>query len=354
MRCLTLADALRALGATCSFICRTHPGNLLHAIEKRGYETTALQAGEDCEAGALADGALAHAAWLGADWQTDARQTLAAIGERQAAWLVVDHYAIDARWESAVRPACHALMAIDDLADRTHDCELLLDQNWYGASTPARYDRLVPETCEKRLGPRHALLRPEYALLREWMPAHDGIVRRLLIFLGGSDPTNETAKVLDVLDHPAFDVLAADVVLGPNHPDPDGIARRVAGRPATSFHQGLPSLAGMMARADLMIGAGGSTSWERMCLGLPAIVISIADNQTPTNLALMEEGYIDFLGEMGDVTVAHIAAALKRAMANPDALQLQSRKMQQLVSGTGAGEIAATLLNRTLHNRPCH
>ena len=342
MRCLTLADALKTSGASCRFICREHPGHLLDLIRQRGHEAIGLPATipSGSTEGAVADETkLAHAAWLCTDWRNDVAQTLTSIHGELIDWLVVDHYAIDSCWERALRPACRKLMVIDDLADRAHNCDLLLDQNWFGDETEMRYSKWVTENCRCLLGPEYALLKPEYAQLRVLMPPRDGIVRRVLVFLGGSDPTNQTGKVLDALMRRGLEHLAVDVVVGVNHPDPKGISVQVTTRPATTLYQDMPSLAGLMARADLMIGAGGSTTWERMCLGLPTIVVSIADNQTATNVALMKAGYINFVGNMNDVSSETLAAAVDRCLTNPKTLKTQSALGRNLVLGAGTAVV---------------
>ena len=221
---------------------------------------------------------------------------------------------------------------------------MLLDQNWFGDITPTRYRSLVPPHCKCYLGPEYALLKPEYAQLRATMPPRDGTVHRVLVFLGGSDPCNQTAKVFTALMQPSFAHLQVDLVLGQNHPDAEGVAAQAATRPGTSLHQGLPTLAPLMVLADLMISAGGSTTWERMCLGLPAIVISVAANQTPTNLALMNAGFINFLGDMNDVSASNIAEAITRCLGNPAALKVQSSLCQKLVMGNGVQMICQQLL----------
>ncbi len=347
VRCLTLAEALRARGASCLFVSRNHPGNMLSHIQANGFEVLSLPESPGAVVlPVVAQPVPAHANWLGVDWETDAGQTLDAISGMAVDWLVVDHYAIDARWERRLRPASKRLVVIDDLADRSHECDLLLDQNWFGEQTQDRYRSLVPASCRCMLGPGYALLRPEYAKLRVLMPPRDGIVRRVLVFMGGSDPHNQTGDVLDALMQLGLDQLVVDVVIGVNHPDPQDIARKVAARPASNLFSGLPSLAGLMARADLMIGGGGSTTWERMCLGLPAVVISIADNQTPTNFALTKAGYIDFLGKGDQVTVDMIAAAVRAKLADVGRMQLMSRLSQELVQGAGLSIVIGCLLEK--------
>ena len=336
MRCLTLADALKAQGVHCHFISREHSGHLLEVIRQRGHMVTALPAGNPISAmTANVVPQPAHAAWLGCDWQIDARQTGDILADLQPDWLVVDHYALGQQWQETLAPHYRKLLVIDDLADRPHSCDLLLDQNWFGYDTPTRYRNLVPPHCKCYLGPEYALLKPEYAQLRESMPLRDGTVRRVLVFLGGSDPTNQTGKVLTALMQPSFAHLQVDVVIGQNHPDVEGIAAQAVARSGTTLHQSLPTLAHLMARADLMISAGGSTTWERMCLGLPAIVISLAANQTSTNVALMNAGYINFLGASDEVSVADIAHALQRDLDNPELRREQSHRCQNMVTGLG-------------------
>lgn len=349
MRCLTLADALRERGARCGFVCREHPGHLLDLIRARGHEAHALPL-SDAPPASRGGVSHDHADWLGADWGSDAQQTRAAMHGAPVDWLVVDHYALDARWEKQLGAHCNKLLVIDDLADRPHDCDLLLDQNWLGPGPDRRYVGLVPERCRMLLGPRHALLNSEYELLRVSMPERDGRIRRVLVFMGGADPGNQTSKVLEALMHPTLESLAVDVVVGVNHPDPDRVRNAVAERAATTLHQGIPSLAGLMAHADLMIGAGGSTTWERMCLGLPAIVIGIARNQLEICRALMAAGYIRFLGEMDTVTSADIITAIQAALKDRAGMQQQSLQCRHLVTGSGARDLATILVPEVLPN----
>lgn len=353
MRCLTLADALKAQGAECHFISREHPGHLLELIRQRGHKVSGLvppatppevavksKLNEDL----IPKQESIHAAWLGSTWQADVQETTAILATLQPAWLVVDHYALDQRWEEALAPHYRKLLVIDDLADRPHHCDVLLDQNWFGEDTPARYRNLVPPHCKCQLGPEYALLKPEYAQLRESMPPRDGTVRRMVVFLGGSDATNQTSKVLEALVQPGFAHLRVDVVISQNHPDIECVAAQAAARPGTTLYQDLPTLASLMVHADLMISAGGSTTWERMCLGLPAIVISVAANQTPTNLALVNAGYIVFLGDKNEVSSSNIAKAITWCLENPAALKAQSLLCQKLVAGDGAQIISQQLL----------
>ncbi len=341
MRCLVLADALLAQGAQCHFLCRAHAGHLTDLITARGHQVSLLAAPTP----GGADDERSYAAWLGAAFEDDAEETLACLGRfGRPDWLVVDHYGIDARWQTRVRAGVGRLAVIDDLADRRHDCDLLLDQNWLGPDQEDRYQNLVPPEARQCLGPAYALLKPEYAQLRPWRPPHDGLVRRLLVFFGGSDPDDLTSRALHALSAPEFDHWVLDVVLGPNHPNMAGVTRLAQARPGTVLHRPLPSLAGLMLRADLMLGAGGSTNWERMCLGLPTVVISIAENQMLVNESLFKAGYIDFLGAHEEVTVEAIRVRLQFIAKNHGLLKRISSLGMELVPGHGAALVSDLFL----------
>jgi len=348
MRCLTLAEALSARGAESYFLCREQPGDMIQQIRTRGFQVHVLS---DVKKSGIFTGSSGSAKdvyqeWLGVTTEQDANDCRLIVQQLNPDWLVVDHYALDSRWETLLWPLCGRLMIIDDLADRVHECDVLLDQNWFGDETHNRYKNLVPEKCECLLGPEYALLRPEYAQLRHLMPPRDGFISRVLVFFGGSDPTNQTGKALKALSQEGLEDLVVDVVIGINHPDPRSISEQVSARRTTTVYQGLPTLAGLMARADLMVGAGGSTSWERMCLGLPCIVISIADNQLATNKMLMDAGYIEFIGSMTEIDPIKITLAVQHCLANPERLKNQSALMQELVSGIGTERICECIFSR--------
>lgn len=199
MRCLTLAGELKEAGAQIIFICRECEGNLCDLIEKQGIPVARIS-------GELQS------------WEADAFQSLEALKKYgKADWLVVDHYSLDHRWEAGIRNAAEKIMVIDDLADRIHDNDLLLDQNLY-EDLENRYNGLAPPHCIKLLGPRYALLRPEFRKARASLRKRDGIIRRILVSFGGSDPSNETAKALEAIGLLGKPEIAVDVVVGSSNP----------------------------------------------------------------------------------------------------------------------------------------
>jgi UDP-2,4-diacetamido-2,4,6-trideoxy-beta-L-altropyranose hydrolase len=275
-----------------------------------------------------------------AGWQEDAVRVGALLADEPADWIVVDHYGLDARWEGQLR--AHArVMAIDDLANRPHACDLLLDQNLYDDQA-TRYDGLVQPGCERLLGPAYALLRPQFAAARAQRRAHAGQVQRVLVCFGGSDPGNETAKALDALAM-LDSGMAADVVVGAGNPHWRSIEQRCSQLPWATFHMQVEDMAALMLEADLCVGAGGSMSWERCCVGLPGILLAVADNQVQAMRTLARHGCVRFLGMAEQVSAGQLAQAVSELMRNPGQLVALAERGLQLVDGEGTARVAARL-----------
>lgn len=331
-RCATLAGHLRERGAEIRFLCRELPGHFCDWLAGQGYAVTRLPGGEWT---AEADAAASSAA-LAAEGPLD--------------WLVVDHYGLDARWQRLLRLHARRLMVIDDLADRPHACDLLLDQN-FRPGPPLSYATLAPG-AQLLLGPRYALLRPEFAVARAKLEARSGSVRHILICFGGADPHNHTAAALAALAPRAATLARIDVVLGAANPHRQSIAALCASLPQARLHCPADDMAGLMAAADLAIGAGGTMNWERACLALPTLAFAIADNQAPGLTALLAAGVL-----LGQATVtppdaAAIGAWLDCLLDNPPLLQGLAERSSALVDGRGADRVADLLLPPALSLRP--
>lgn len=327
MRCLTLADTLREHGVASTFVCRSDAGHLIERVRLRGH--AALPLGTSFDVGC----------------EEDARRTLAALEDNPASWVVVDHYTLDARWERAVR-GTRKVMVIDDLANREHDCELLLDQNL--GRTLRDYDGLVPATTRILAGPEFALLRPEFAQLRPYSLSRrksGSAIGRVLVTMGGIDQHNMTGTVLEALSewHPScpFSVVA---VLGPSAPWIDSV-KALAGRLPfeTEVVVDAQNMAKLMADADVAIGAAGSTAWERCCLGLPTITLVLAENQRGGAEALAAAGAIIQLTSTGSTLTVELRANLGR-IARGDRLCEMSAAAAQITDGTGCARVAAEML----------
>jgi len=338
MRCLTLAESLRQRGVHMHFICREHAGNLVALLQQKVMPVTKLPAPAVSETTYGED----YAAWLGVTQAEDAEQTIEVLKVEKPDWLVVDHYGLDAEWEQRLRPHVNKLMVIDDLANRRHDCDVLLDQN-YSTEGEQRYTGLVPDTCKLLVGPRYALLRPEYTAHRKTLRTRDGQVRRVLVFFGGTDPQNVTGMALEILSRPDLKYLDVDIVIGANNPHRKTIEQQVLRRPHTTLYESRPHLADLMTQADLALGAGGTTTWERLCLGLPSLVVSIAENQVASCVALHRSHLIDYLGYQDKVDATGFFHEIINMIGNHGRLVEMSLAGQALVDGLGTAIINETL-----------
>jgi UDP-2,4-diacetamido-2,4,6-trideoxy-beta-L-altropyranose hydrolase len=312
-----LADALRVKGAECHFICRALSGHLMESIRLRGYLVNSLLGPVQPAQAAVKNGTntdqvwqpnqqhkQAYGTWLGSTWESDAQETAAVLTNLQPDWLVVDHYAIDQRWEEALAAYYRQLLVIDDLADRPHRCNLLLDQNL--GRRPQDYSDLVPALCRVLTGPHYSLLRPEFALLRPYSlkrrQTHPTL-RQLLITMGGVDQTNATKQVLQALKTcPLPQGIRISVVMGLTAPwllDVRELARQMPW--STKVVVNVSDMAQRMADSDLVIGAAGSTSWERCCLGVPTLLVVLAENQQIGAQGMEAAHAVRLIGGVNDI-----------------------------------------------------
>lgn len=343
MRCLTLAGALAGHGAECHFICRDHPGNLIDFIASKGFATHRLPVLSPFDTDADAPGT-AHSHWLGATQSQDAEACAPILEALRPDWLIVDHYALDARWELALAPHYRKLMVIDDLADRPHACQVLLDQTF--GRDAADYRPLVPDACRLLCGSQYALLRPEFAALRSYSLQRrtQPVLRELLITMGGVDKDNASGQVLQAL---RTCPLPADcritVVMGATAPWLDEVRIQAQDMPwPTRVLVGVSDMAQLMADSDLAIGAAGATAWERCCLGLPAIMLTLADNQVQVARGLAQSGAALVIREVQEVA-DQLAALIAPLVTQPTTLLAMSRSAMSIVNGCGAETLARLL-----------
>jgi UDP-2,4-diacetamido-2,4,6-trideoxy-beta-L-altropyranose hydrolase len=327
MRCLALASRLRERGAQSLFLCGDTAGNLCDLIQELGFGAARLPAYR-----------------LPADWQRDADGTCSAIGSRGLVpdLLVVDHYGLDARWERALHPLVGRIFVIDDLANRFHDCDVLLDQNLHDFPD-SRYLALVKPGTRVFVGPRFALMRSEFdnAAVR----LRDQGLRRLLIFFGGTDPTNEAQKLISALRTLGTDSPDAMLVLGPVNPHAAGVERSAAGLTKIEIFKSTSRMAELMSEADLGVGTCGASAWERCSLGLPALVVVNAENQRDDARILHALGAVRNLGCSVDAKIDDWVAALRALQQDPMALLAMSRASAHVMQGREDAwqELEATL-----------
>lgn len=322
VRCATLANRLRQQGAQVQFICKELPGNWIQWLKDAGFPVYVLPDSED-EAQLVVK-------WL---------QTQTQLPD----WLVVDHYSLDTRWENAIRPYVKRLMAIDDLADRPHSCDVLLDHNL--SLEPNRYQGLIPSGSQTLLGPKYCLLRPEFHEFRQKVQRVDRVLSDILVFFGGSDPTNETLKALQAFQALSWSDVEMNVVIGASNPNKQSLEKLASLIPNVTLHYQTPRIADLMLKADLFLGAGGTTTWERCCLGLPSLVLTIADNQEALTEAVAQYGAVICLGKAQETSWEEIRDSLDRIRRAPETLRQMSVLGMKLVDGLGTERVVQAMNN---------
>ena len=300
MRCLTLAHVLKENGASVNFICRKHDGSLIDKIHSSGFNVYELRASEESEI----TNKLEHSHWLGSTQEEDANDCINIIKSKNIDWLIVDHYALDEKWEERLKPYCKKIIVIDDLADRNHQCEILLDQTF--GRDKDDYFPFTPKNCDFLLGARYALLRPEFSRWREYSLRRRGRsqFKQLLITMGGVDVDNVTEKILDELKISTLPININIVVLmGESAPHLKAVKSKASSLPyKTEVRVGVNNVAEIMANTDIAIGASGATTWERCCLGLPSIQIVTARNQFFLSEALARHNIVKLVKSVKEIT----------------------------------------------------
>ncbi len=338
MRCLTLAEKLKSVSNSITFISADYDGNLISLIEKRGFSVEVLNR-------KINDVSLGEESkWLGIPWHEDAGACKEILKECDGVdLLIVDHYGIDAKWERKLSSYSAKIFVIDDLADRQHHCDILLDSTFGREITD--YRALVEHgKSELLLGSSFTLLRPEFLELRELSLKNrtdNAGIRSILLAMGGMDPPNTSLKVLKALDLERNSNWNVKVILGPGAPHYSELKKI-----ARTFSMNVEvlstvnNMAELMCDADLAIGAAGTTSWERCCLGLPTIMIQTAANQTFVVESLSKVGAAIYVGDQKELRSEYIISAV-REMNN--ILPKVSGIARKICDGLGVSRIAEYL-----------
>ncbi|OMF91054.1 UDP-2,4-diacetamido-2,4,6-trideoxy-beta-L-altropyranose hydrolase [Paenibacillus sp. FSL R7-0337] len=338
VRCLALADELGKSMHEVVFICREIPDHFLKLIEKKKiffirHESKYL-------VGSIED---AHSLLEILNNKFDAIQE---------DFLIIDHYGIGYDWESVLIKKIDNIMVIDDLANRKHLCNILLDTNLYD-DPEKKYKGLLPPRTKKFFGPTYALLREEFLELRNEMIdkglyVHESI--NILVCFGGTDPTNETLKVISALELgiETDNEFNLTVILGQANPNIDIIKNKCSLFERVKLLIQPPSMALEMSKADIAVCGGGTMTWERYCMGLPAFVIAIADNQ----IGIAQQGEkrnIDrYLGESCFVTEQRIKEELAIFLKSPNNCGKKRESAMNLVDGKGVKRVVAILTDMNM------
>jgi len=321
MRCLTLAKQLKKMNFDVEFISKKLGGDISQLVKKNGFKVHYLDKKLTISKSSI----------------KDAEQTTKIINKNRKVlpYLIIDHYDLDIKWEKRLREFVNKIIVIDDLADRKHDCDLLIDQNFYN-NLKNRYNKLLSKRTVKLLGPKYAMLRDEFFEFRKKVKPRKKF-RKLLISFGGTDSTNETRKVLKSIKFLKNEKLErVDVVFG--GVNKNEIKKLCQPIPNAKLHSNVKNIAKFMYNSDFAIGAGGSTIWERFCLGLPTYVSVVALHQKETTDALAKKECLVNIGMADIITVKRYAKILD----NIDKKKLYriSKNSLKIVDGKGTRRVA--------------
>ncbi|MUK65323.1 UDP-2,4-diacetamido-2,4,6-trideoxy-beta-L-altropyranose hydrolase [Aliivibrio fischeri] len=346
-RMLTLARKLESNGHQVVFICRKLGGNLINFIEE-SFNVISLPEPEEEE---NFNTHCAHGNWLEVPYETEIAQVqdvvshyLSGLTRTKLDWLVIDHYALDERFQVALRPLSCSILQIDDLADRVHDVDMLLDQNYYSLGN-SRYDAFLPSFTKRLCGPKYALLRDEFRESRKHLPNYTQRLskRKVVLFFGGIDWANETSKaLLGLLSVESGDHL--DVIIGMNNPHKQQLEALCAEhKTRVTLHVQVKNMMDYFSDAYLYVGAVGATTWERCVLALPGIVCSVADNQTQLAKDLHDINGHCYLGLNSELSSQDYALAYQRFISQKELLLNQSSICGDLVDGKGCERVVEHL-----------
>jgi UDP-2,4-diacetamido-2,4,6-trideoxy-beta-L-altropyranose hydrolase len=321
LRNVVIAGWLQRAGLSVAFASRRLDGDLIDRVRAGGIDVFEL---DDA-------GAPRHDTWLSVDLDVEIAAMIKLISRlsRPPRWVIVDHYELDARWEREIAQLGIRICAIDDLANRPHDVDILLDAN---VEDVVRYAGLVPDRTRLFIGMRFTPVRDAFVRERESARVRDGTVRRILIFYGGVDWTDETTKALRAFRLVPHD-LQIDVVVGFSNPRRNQIEAAIDAEPRARLCAGDGEMAELTASADLALGAIGGAMWERFFVGCPSIVTGTLDICAHVGPVLAPSGAMVWLGNAAGVREADVAAAVLTLLEDPQRVRDMSRSALALSNG---------------------
>ena len=319
MRCLTLAQELKNNFDKIIFLTQKNSSDFTETIMKNEFEVIFISANND----------------------SDIIKNIVTTNSVNKNFLLIDHYNVDSNFESSLKNTFEKIFVIDDLANRKHDCDLLIDQNYY-RDLNHRYEKLIQNDTITLLGPKYAIIRSEFRSINKKTIKKNSQIKKILISFGGSDPTNECKKSLDALcsiENNQFEIVA---IVGIYNNKFEQLKKLYEKYSNIKIYRHVNDLSLLMLNSDLFIGAGGTTTWERFYMGLPSIVTIISDDQKESIEFLSDMGHVINLGLAKNVTSKTYVQTLQKP--NFDLIYNMSINNQKLVDGNGSNRIKSQII----------
>ena len=320
MRCLTLAQELKNNFDKIIFLTQKNSGDFIGTIMKNEFEVIFIPTTNN---------------------DPNIIKNLITAYSENKNFLLIDHYDIGSNFESSLKNIFERIFVIDDLANRKHDCDLLIDQNYY-RDLNQRYEKLIQNGTITLLGPKYAIIRPEFRKINKKTIKKNSQIKKILVSFGGSDPTNECKKVLDALcsiENSKFEIIVAAGIYNHKFEQLKKLYEKYSN---IKIYRHVDELSRLMVNSDLFIGAGGTTTWERFYMGLPSIVTIISDDQKESIEFLSDMGHVVNLGLAKNVTSKTYVQTLQKP--NFDLIYNMSLHNQKLVDGNGSNRIKKQII----------
>lgn len=342
-RCLALAKELCLKGVGCTFVSRDVSPQASDELHRHGIGLQNLKPVSQLPSRYREDN------WLGISPEIDGVESAEFVSALQPAWLVCDNYSIDATWEEKVKSLCQ-ICVIDDLADRHHIADVLVDSAPAGSARRQKYGQLAPY-AKLLLGPKFAMLDSSFVLAENVSRQRNitpvtGFIRRILVYFGGGCHTSLFKTVADVLAAQNYD-FEVFFVPGDDEETKEYLRAMIPLHQRWHVLNEQPSLAVLMQQCDLALGSLGSATWERCFMGLPSITVSIADNQRTNAEAVVANGCSIYLGFAADVSFDAWLSAIEKIVEDKDILSGMTSRCVKLVDGRGASRVASALIEAT-------
>ena len=325
IRCLALAEYLKKYFDVI-FISSTLPGNIINELVKKKIQICKLKSYPKK-----------------INQKNDANKTISLVkkygGKKNL--MIVDSYELSKKWETEIKSYVEKLIVIDDLGSRSHNCDIIIDQNLHTKMNGV-YDKLVPNHCIQLLGPKYTMIRDQFVNQKKLSKIRTFPIKRILVSFGGSDIENQTMPFLKIIKKSNLDVHV-DVIVGKSNLNKNSIKKICSITKKFSYFEQTNKIAKLMHSADISMGSGGSTNWERCILGLPAIVSIVSNNQIDVTKALSEKKCIINLGHVKKIKDKDYLNAIKSL--NNKILYQMSQKSFRLVDGKGKERISRHILS---------
>jgi len=322
MRCLALAQAWQDVGGKAVIAMAEATPAIVERLHREKIEVVRL----DVTPGSA----------------DDAVQTCALARQWNSEWVTADGYRFGAEYQVAIKSqGLHLLFIDDDGRAQNYSADLVLNQNAH--ATESLYEKRAGYT-KLLLGPRYAVLRREFASWRDWRREIPAAGQRVLVTMGGSDPDNFTQRVIEGLREVRAPRLEGHVVVGGSNPHRRSLEQALLGSPhALHLETNVVDMPALMSRCDMAVACAGTTSLEMCLMGLPAVLVDLAENQTPIARELARRGIAIYPGSARDVTLRQIATDVESLLSSAERRSRMSQLGRALVDGKGAQRVVIEL-----------